>query len=1085
MSMNESGTFKWHRLLLVLICVVTLVIRYWGIGWPSLHPDEATIGSWVDVHREHAHIEGRFYAEGFFTLLKPVDAINIWLNDRLAEWRAFQRSPEVLEKEFQPRSGGDILMARQFNAWLAVANVVVLYLLILSVTGSRWAGLLGAAWLALTPLHVENSHYAETDIAAVTMLTLSLWLWSLVLKKGGVFRFALAATVTGFAIGTKFTLTPMLFCAVVVAWMPCGETPRPGWLSGILRTFSAILLCIAGVVIANPGIIDWKWFYPHVQSGLSSVYAERDGLGTTDKWAAIIANWKPFVSNGTAMGWAWIGLLVTGLFASCRKVYRPLWPVTFVFPAVFFYYFVFVAPWVRGQEFMLFFPSFAIWAGIGVITIFDILSERSCRPIVKYGVGILVVSLVLGNVAIIGLRRASIFAWPDPRCQALEWFKIHTAPDRTIGFGSYTDPAFRLRDCKTVEVGSVERNPVEEILTNGVDYIIRNPVSHGRGTLDPATGMRFPKYDKYWDSFVKNYQPLWGWATMEKPAFFFACMPVEYWGLIRTNPVVSLDVPLFRPGFIDESINESMWQMSIPLGSMKSMVVSRAPRRMIMGGPVESRRPVYVLLQTLERGAAVWVKGLGQSRLVNLAPYSLEIVVLKRPWYRPRLDAYDIIDIYADPEKHIDQIPCYAEAFVDESMVLARLIHKGYPDKALEFVKSGVVQDIDGKSLWPAFTAATMEGDWALADKLRDGIVELQQKLRKAETNQLESVAISGVSGVVYDDHSRIRLNPFKFMLFPGENDGRRRQETIAATQILPVWLGRGDYELSFTVAFRQVSGGNTSEVPVSISAAGGKPVEFRVSSDPGLAVVLPLHVEREAAFPMTFTAPCSGEVSIRNVELRWRFRGMLGEVDKEISRALSVCELKRIGVSEALAGITERCKLYPDDLDLERSRLSALDGAGKHDTAERTAVARNIHLRAPGLPLDAGLGTDSTSIGIKFYPFFELTGVTYVAGERKLNCSFRVLRDGAPVPRVAIWRRRPWSTRWWKPMEQVLSNRPLLYKGEVCSVGIPLPRDAKPPFRDLALSVRTNPKWVPHDYALVGSDESRVKLDSLPIGQK
>ena len=70
-----------------------------------------------------------------------------------------------------------ILFLRMINLWLAVITVGLFYLLARRVTGSRGAALAAAAFLALARLHVEHSHYGETDIALLFTLTVALYAW--------------------------------------------------------------------------------------------------------------------------------------------------------------------------------------------------------------------------------------------------------------------------------------------------------------------------------------------------------------------------------------------------------------------------------------------------------------------------------------------------------------------------------------------------------------------------------------------------------------------------------------------------------------------------------------------------------------------------------------------------------------------------------------------------------------------------------------------------------------------------------------------------------------------------------------------
>ena len=582
---------------------------------------------------------------------------------------------------------------------------------------------------------------------------------------------------------------------------------------------------LVGLVVANPGIADWSFFYPHIQQALNSVYGERAVMpqGAPDKWFPIMANFKNFRTDGASLGLPWIGLTALGAVASFRRSFRRFWPVTFVFPAVFWVYFVFVAPWVRRQELMLFFPSFAIWAGMGLVSLNQWMATASSRPALRRLAMFFLVLWVLCDVSLSGIRRASTFAWPDPRIQSREWLAVHAPTDRVIGLGSqYVDPAFRVPGLKHVDIGPIERLSMESIRRKGVEYIIRDPLARGRNTVNPVTGRLYPEFQSNWNAFAGEARRLWQWTTLDPPLFSFGCMPVEYWGLIQAAPAMTMNLPVFQPGFVTLAMHSGAWLMPEPLGSIKMVEVSRYPRDIVIGGPAEPGRAVYLLLQTLNHHAVVRVGGLGQTRRVSLPPYSVEVLTLRRPWYVPRLNVYDIVTVGAEPEPYAIQIQCYAETLLDEGAVACSLIQKGYPDKALAFLKQREESRgwMDAKTVWPAFAAATEQGDWALADALHAEAEALLCKLRQAGTVSERALLLNGVNGIYYDDHSRIRMTSMALLMEPPP-EVEHPPTNVTVEVDLPPRPARGDYQLHFTIG---VSGSNEGSVPVAIHATGGLP---------------------------------------------------------------------------------------------------------------------------------------------------------------------------------------------------------------------------------------------------------------------
>ena len=330
---NTRLARKWAMLLLAVIMLAALGLRYRGIAWAHLHPDECKIAQWAFWIEENSYISERFYAGGYFQLIKPM----LWARNRLSEvsasWRAFKGCGDGGESS----SLDMIVFLRTINLWLAVITVGLFYLLARRVTASRGAALAAAGFLALTRLHVEHSHYGETDIALLFTLAVALYAWVRAHDGGRLGWFLAAAFLSGWAIGTKFTVS-MLLPNVLVGAMVIGA--RGAGCGGkarrmILLTVGGVALCLAAVVFTNQGMLNFKWFWPHAMGGLSSVYGERAGLLgqlARDPYAAWIFNAYALIDGLTETGWIWGLLMLAGLVFALAPSYRRFWPVTILFP---------------------------------------------------------------------------------------------------------------------------------------------------------------------------------------------------------------------------------------------------------------------------------------------------------------------------------------------------------------------------------------------------------------------------------------------------------------------------------------------------------------------------------------------------------------------------------------------------------------------------------------------------------------------------------------------------------------------------------------------------------------------------------
>lgn len=183
--------FKWEPDLLPAIMLGALALRIYGLRWAlpertDLNPDESTVLTIVS-QMSWQHLDpGAYFYGGFFY-----------------EVCVLVRS---LLRVLWPSIGdvGLVLAYRSISALFGTATVAVLYFLLRRVAPTGPAPLLGAAFLAVMPLHVWDSHFAVTDV------TLTFWMMASVTAAVGAYqrpsrpRFVAASALAGLATGTKF-----------------------------------------------------------------------------------------------------------------------------------------------------------------------------------------------------------------------------------------------------------------------------------------------------------------------------------------------------------------------------------------------------------------------------------------------------------------------------------------------------------------------------------------------------------------------------------------------------------------------------------------------------------------------------------------------------------------------------------------------------------------------------------------------------------------------------------------------------------------------------------------------------------------
>ena len=164
---------KWMVAGLIVLLAGAFWVRERGIEWPLLHPDEYKITHWATWIEEHSQTESAAYPGGYFHLIKPILFLKSVYVGGASAWSEFQGH------RLQAVQGDDgrTFFLRKINVVLAGLTVLLVFGLAYRVSGSAWAALVAAGLLAFSRLHVEHSHYAETDIAMLFTLTLALYLW--------------------------------------------------------------------------------------------------------------------------------------------------------------------------------------------------------------------------------------------------------------------------------------------------------------------------------------------------------------------------------------------------------------------------------------------------------------------------------------------------------------------------------------------------------------------------------------------------------------------------------------------------------------------------------------------------------------------------------------------------------------------------------------------------------------------------------------------------------------------------------------------------------------------------------------------
>ena len=236
---------------LSLIVILAGVLRFYGLAWGApyfhFHIDEHFV--FVGAERLRVSMEAAAQSAKFFMYGPvPMHLLNavVWPYERVAA---------PLNLTVFTDQVTYMVMGRAISAACGTATVLVTYFIGKRVS-NRIGGLLAAALLATTVVHIAESHSFRVDLTMLFFVTLA-WLFALRIAEEGRWRDYLWAGVTaGAAIGSKYSA---VFVLGVVALAHLANPRRPrtwadgrGWLEWTARGLSPLLLSVVVFAVVNP-----------------------------------------------------------------------------------------------------------------------------------------------------------------------------------------------------------------------------------------------------------------------------------------------------------------------------------------------------------------------------------------------------------------------------------------------------------------------------------------------------------------------------------------------------------------------------------------------------------------------------------------------------------------------------------------------------------------------------------------------------------------------------------------------------------------------------------------------------------------
>jgi 4-amino-4-deoxy-L-arabinose transferase-like glycosyltransferase len=301
---------------------------------------------------------------------------------------------------------------RIVTAVIGAATVWMVYQIGIEL-GSRRVGLLGAAQLAVYPMHVRESHFILTDVPVTALTTLTVWLSIRAARIRTWKSYAWAGIGAGLAAAAKYN-GGIACIAIVIVWTFHERRAPDRW-----RKASAAIVgaAVAFLAAAPYTLLD----LPSFLNGFAAQFARFAG-GTRSGDPA----WLLYVKHLSLSARWWLPLALTGaVIVSVRRTDRILWAPLLGFVAAFFYALATHAP-VFGRYALPILPELCLFASMPIVTLVDAIARiESVNPRLRraaFAAAALVVTLPF---AIASARWVRDSRRPDTRTIAAAWMSSH------------------------------------------------------------------------------------------------------------------------------------------------------------------------------------------------------------------------------------------------------------------------------------------------------------------------------------------------------------------------------------------------------------------------------------------------------------------------------------------------------------------------------------------------------------------------------------------------------------------------------------------------------------------------------------
>ncbi|HEY7284454.1 MAG TPA: glycosyltransferase family 39 protein, partial [Vicinamibacterales bacterium] len=407
---------------LTVVCAAALWLRLIGLryGLPAVYnPDEVAIMSRALAFAKgdlnpHNFLYPTFY---FYVLFAWEGLTAIWsvATGAVASFSAFQQ-------EFFLDPTRVFVAGRLLTALLGAATVAATFALGRRVAGPA-AGLIAAIFLAISPLHVRDSHYVKHDVPVTLLIVLAYLSYVRLMERddddGFARTVALPGALTGLAFATHYYT---IFLAIPLAWSVAQRgRDRADAIKRIVAAglvAGLVFFALSPFVLLEP-VTAWRDIRANQQIVVDRAAATLGYAQTAAHYAVLL--WRDTVT------WPLMLLAIAGLVILAAS--RPrLTLLLLAFPAPFF---LFIAGTFPATRYLIpLVPFLALLASIPVAAIV----RR--QPAAAVAMACLAAALPLRD----SIRAALFIRQADTRTLAQEFVERVVPDGRTILTQAYSAP---------------------------------------------------------------------------------------------------------------------------------------------------------------------------------------------------------------------------------------------------------------------------------------------------------------------------------------------------------------------------------------------------------------------------------------------------------------------------------------------------------------------------------------------------------------------------------------------------------------------------------------------------------------------